>query len=479
MKLLLHIGTMRTGSTSIQFFIKKNWDLLLKYGILFPNTAMNSNAFGRHGRSSGHQGLLTALKSKNFELFELLKQEIKQHNHIETILISCENFSLLQSDLITELKKQLDIFENYKVIVYLRRQDSYLESIYGEFISGGWHKLTVDPQAFFQHNLEGKGQVECNYNHLLRPWAETFGKENIIVRPFEKEQWKDSDLIKDFFYTTGMMWDDNYEYPDKKIMNVAVSAQANQIIRYLNYIPMEGTYYRAVLANLFAHEEKQTLKKAKTPWVSPALRHKVMQHCNGSNSTVAKDYLNCPDGCLFYEPLPPEDTPWNPVQIQDVDLWAKTTSLFLEQKAIETNKKFSDIKKIYTEQNNRIEEQNISIQKQIHQKASLNKQMVDIVLECYNYSRSNLFKRLYRFLRYPILREVKILRQSGLFDQYYYYKNYPHTIGAGITAIEHYVRYGVQEGNNPSKNFNTVQYLIQNPSLIYTGLNPLVHFVLK
>jgi hypothetical protein len=70
------------------------------------------------------------------------------------------------------------------------------------------------------------------------------------------------------------------------------------------------------------------------------------------------------------------------------------------------------------------------------------------------------------------------LRSSGLVDPHYYFTNYPDTIKGGITAADHYVCYGAQEGRNPSGNFNTLQYLTEHPGVAYDGLNPLVHFIL-
>ena len=48
-----------------------------------------------------------------------------------------------------------------------------------------------------------------------------------------------------------------------------------------------------------------------------------------------------------------------------------------------------------------------------------------------------------------------------------------------MTAAEHYVRFGAEKGNNPSGQFNTVQYLAEFPDVVHEGINPLVHFILN
>ena len=80
------------------------------------------------------------------------------------------------------------------------------------------------------------------------------------------------------------------------------------------------------------------------------------------------------------------------------------------------------------------------------------------VLTTFKRANSNPLKRFFRFLRSPRLNEARLLQKTGLVDPYYYFKKYPYTIGAGMTAAEHYVHYGALKGMNPSDNFNTLQF---------------------
>lgn len=100
------------------------------------------------------------------------------------------------------------------------------------------------------------------------------------------------------------------------------------------------------------------------------------------------------------------------------------------------------------------------------------------ILATYRYARKNPWKILCRFLRSPMMNELKLIRDSGLFDPHYYFENYPGTILGGMAAAKHYVCYGAQEGTNPSAEFNTVKYLIENPCVVHDGVNPLVHFII-
>lgn len=101
------------------------------------------------------------------------------------------------------------------------------------------------------------------------------------------------------------------------------------------------------------------------------------------------------------------------------------------------------------------------------------------VLSTFRQARRSRWKSLCRLLRSPRLNEAKLLRNSGLVDPHYYFESYPNTIKPGMTASEHYVHIGAQDGNNPSAQFNTKQYLAENPDAAHDGINPLVHFILK
>lgn len=99
------------------------------------------------------------------------------------------------------------------------------------------------------------------------------------------------------------------------------------------------------------------------------------------------------------------------------------------------------------------------------------------VLATFRQARRSRWKRLCRLLRSPRLREAKFLRDSGLVDPHYYFENYPQAMMPGMTAAEHYVQLGAQDGCNPSAQFNTRQYLAQHPDVAHDGINPLVHYI--
>ncbi len=72
----------------------------------------------------------------------------------------------------------------------------------------------------------------------------------------------------------------------------------------------------------------------------------------------------------------------------------------------------------------------------------------------------------------------KIIEKSGLFDVKYYLFTYPDVRLKDINPIMHYIKYGANEGRNPSKEFHTSFYLEMYPDVKKSKMNPLVHYIL-
>jgi hypothetical protein len=97
--------------------------------------------------------------------------------------------------------------------------------------------------------------------------------------------------------------------------------------------------------------------------------------------------------------------------------------------------------------------------------------------EAYRSSQKSILKRIKRIIKYRIPNEKKFISKLDGVDPYFYFTKYPDTISSGISATDHYVRFGAAEGRNPSENFNTNLYIYENPEIVFDGVNPLAHFL--
>lgn len=204
----LHIGTAKTGTTSIQTFLAANRSGLQRQGVIYPSAAGKQNhaalaayaaedgGDGGDGGEDVTQGRVSALlKAPQFrqELCLELDNELR-NSDASVIVFSTEQ---LTSPKVTEsaIGRTADLCSRYarqtKIIVYLREQIDFLVSFRGHTIKGG-----ASRQKPF---LLGPSAVRMmDYAALLKPWRKIFGHENMIVRRFVRTDFVDGDLLSDF-----------------------------------------------------------------------------------------------------------------------------------------------------------------------------------------------------------------------------------------------------------------------------------------
>ncbi len=73
---------------------------------------------------------------------------------------------------------------------------------------------------------------------------------------------------------------------------------------------------------------------------------------------------------------------------------------------------------------------------------------------------------------------VAIIKQSKMFDEDYYYENYPDVKESGMDAVVHYLAYGGSEDRNPNWWFNTKLYKQVYPDIVEANVNPFLHYIL-
>ncbi|MGI4978355.1 MAG: glycoside hydrolase family 99-like domain-containing protein [Janthinobacterium lividum] len=74
--------------------------------------------------------------------------------------------------------------------------------------------------------------------------------------------------------------------------------------------------------------------------------------------------------------------------------------------------------------------------------------------------------------------QLRIITQSGLFDEDFYLSTYPDVLHADIPALDHFFGFGYLEGRSPNRYFEPLWYLGRNPDVAATGMHPLLHYIL-
>lgn len=211
---ILHIGTEKTGTTSIQKFLYENRITLGANGVLFPETAgfISNQNLVVYGKQAPEQDLAPPTLDVNdaAELAAWKEQFVHEHcaevlafqqrHQDSTLIYSAEH---LQSRLtsVSEIKRIArllrPLFDQVEVVVYLRRQDLYALSAHSTSVRGGNQK------GFSFESINGQGPY-YNYRLLLENWSEVFGEEALRVRIFERSRLDGNDVVSDFQRLTEM-----------------------------------------------------------------------------------------------------------------------------------------------------------------------------------------------------------------------------------------------------------------------------------
>ncbi len=195
----LHIGMHKTGTTSLQANLKRigstaDWEYICIGGKLHMNTPFHAmfatNPFHYHWFHK--QGITPeALAEKGANLRERLTEAISSST-LETIIMSAEALPLVDKAGIQRLKDFLDpLFDEIRVIGYVRPPVSFKISIFQEMVKGGRSKLDLE-------------KIKLNYRHKFEKFDQVFGRENVILRKFDPASFAHGCTVSDFFATIGL-----------------------------------------------------------------------------------------------------------------------------------------------------------------------------------------------------------------------------------------------------------------------------------
>lgn len=246
--LYLHIGWPKTGTSAIQKFMVDNYRVLKKkYDLYYPD-------YGRWSDGS-HHNIAFSLRENPYCQVKTDKEQIEYLKELKLIicksncsriLLSSECFNLYNN---YNFKK---IFKNdfeIKIICYLRIQDAYLESIYGQNVRDFHFKEKRkfnEYMKYFRDNLL--------YYKILKEWENITSKDNFIIRSYDVDSFFNNNIIDDFLNIFSIKRDkNNFKYiankenisynksvlEYKRLLNMILKEQDVGLIKVLQYYSLE------------------------------------------------------------------------------------------------------------------------------------------------------------------------------------------------------------------------------------------------
>jgi len=218
-RLIMHIGMPKTGSTAIIDFLRRNAKRLHAAGFVFPQ---QRRVRFLHDEGEGADAFTSE--------WDVVRQALDKGDR--TVLVSDENLYhqlLNRPDRVRAVRAHLGDPE-IRVLLYLRRQDTLLESLYREIIRGVAGPV-LDPDYGQVCRLMGGDFLD--YDAALRFFQAEFGDDKVAVRVFERRTMEQGCLFHDYCAAAGVPWSEAFRLPSGQI-NKAVDARLIGIFLEIN-----------------------------------------------------------------------------------------------------------------------------------------------------------------------------------------------------------------------------------------------------
>ncbi len=305
----IYIGTQKTGTTALQTFLHGNEEELNKQGYCYPSfqLGIESLYMYRNGQFLIYQLRPKEKRTERGEqvrdmAYAQLRDYIEKYPNIilsdEMIWHQSRYDEHFWSDLLERFQA---LGCDVKVIVYLRRQDLTVQSLWNQGIKMFFkNKMTLRTYVEDKHYRVYRFDYYENLKHIEK----YVGKENIIVRPYERGRFEGEQhtLFSDFFKSVGLVLTDGFNQENVR-KNYGLEGNFVEIKRWINSMPcyseMRDFMGRPVLnasthysllgenekANMFTYEEQKAF----------------LAQFEESNRKVAQEYLGRKDEPLFYD----------------------------------------------------------------------------------------------------------------------------------------------------------------------------------
>jgi hypothetical protein len=310
-RLYVHMGRAKTGTTALQNFLAGNPDALARHRVKYAESGRYYNthhplAWSLHreaadrgdGRYWKRASRYACLDRPPQAYWTALREEIETSPY-DTFVVSSEEFGVvldlhLTAPLLAEFLEGVDV----RIIVYFRRQDDFLQSVYNQAVKGNEERFTRGFWDYVDPILE-VGGADCM--KVLSPLSEALGRENIKVRVYEKAQLNE-DIFDDFLSVLGIEDHSGFDKPHSA-QNPRLHPRLLPLIRNMNRIPMD-TDMRSHLLGFLNRRYAKEAPFTNHELLTPKERYDLLKLFRESNQQAAREFLGRSDGRLFYAPEP-------------------------------------------------------------------------------------------------------------------------------------------------------------------------------
>lgn len=309
--LVLHIGSGKTGTSSVQQFLDQNRGWLAEQGLLVPRSPGRRRhvRLGLYIKSDDAVEDSIAWQRQKEQTPEKFRRVFRRklfrevaESGLSRMLLSDEALYGSPEAALRRMRSLTDeIARSLRLVAYLRRQDDHLASRYQQVIKIGEVRRMTDRVQ--DDNLA----ATYDYHARLSAWRRILEPTEFVVRRFERDRFANGSLYQDFLEAAGVDAPTAGLEPVKS-SNESLDAESVEFLRVLNIYRKEheglGRGVRGdrldvpgnVLGRLAEHGNGPTLTLPE-----PQL-DAFMAQWEQSNRAVAREFLGDESGELFRSP---------------------------------------------------------------------------------------------------------------------------------------------------------------------------------
>lgn len=314
-RLIIHIGTHKTGTTAIQGSLIDAGESLLERGILYPRA-------GRE-RGLGHAILARELDDTSGPPTEtpshLAVVEELQSTGASVLVISAERLSQARGNRPVAWARaacqQLAPREAL-IVGYVRPQWEYIESSYAQHVKDG---TTWVP---FEQDLERSlAERRFDYLSVFASWREAFG-ERLEVRPHSAGLLTGANAVDDFWQAAGL---GSPPAARDRFANRRTGARTTEMLRALRALLADHRIdsllpVQPVLRRARERIEAELADDLPFAPLTPELAARVAERFAASNEAFVRDYFGGRHASLFSPPTELEPSTWSLSEATDAEL---------------------------------------------------------------------------------------------------------------------------------------------------------------
>ncbi len=266
MKILLHVGQSKTGTSAIQAYLTLNRAQLHDRGVLYPSVTIGGFKVDLGSHNAVADSLTGVARYPGLTAEEYFTQFYHEAERIDAglMILSAEHF-FGGEPRIWDVQNDAEYFDRYRcklealygflkgheveILAYLRPQVDWLASAISQTIRT---ERLIREQPIYRNDRQffEMAKPVLRYADLIQLWIECLHPKNVAVVPYERKNLHKGSSIADFLSRSGLE-DMTLTYgSDDLQVNASLSREFIEVKKSLNLLPRSKSDERIVIACL-------------------------------------------------------------------------------------------------------------------------------------------------------------------------------------------------------------------------------------